>query len=111
MATNPKTTLANTIANLKRDIDEKNTHYKAYTDQLIVLVGDEGETFNTTEGDVQVTQRTEDRSTDELVVSFDRDVFMSLDTRAQNRLTRMGVIKIQPKEITGQAPKVVVRLK
>jgi pyruvate/2-oxoglutarate dehydrogenase complex dihydrolipoamide dehydrogenase (E3) component len=111
MATNVKQTLAQNIAKTKFDIDTLTIGQRAYTDMLIEQVGDTGETFTTEYGDVQVTQRTMDRLADDLVVSFDKDVYLKLDRRTQNRLQALGLVKIDRKTITGQAPRVVVRLK
>ena len=111
MATNIKQTLASNIAATKRQIEDRTVTLRSLTDSLVAAVGDEGETFTTELGDVQVTQRTTDRLADDLVVSFDKEVYLKLDRRTQNRLQTLGLVKVDRRTISGQAPKVVVRLK
>lgn len=111
MATNIKKTLANNIAKTKFDINTLIIAQKAYTDMLIEVVGEDGETFTTELGDVQVTQQTYDRASPDLSIVFDQNVYLALDRRTQNRLQALGLVKVAPKMISGQAPKVVVRLK
>jgi len=110
MATNLKQTLALDIARSKQTADAAALDYKELTTSLATLVGDAGETFATDLGDVQVTQRTSDRIGDDLVVSFNKDKFLQLDRRAQNRLINSGLVTIDRKVVAGQAPRVVVRL-
>lgn len=102
--------LATAIASLKSLIVTSETSLKTLCDDLITQVGDEGETFSTDLGSVQVTQRTVDRTGDTFAYSFDRDKFLELDKRTQNKLARLGVVTLNPTVTKGQAPKVVVRL-
>jgi hypothetical protein len=111
MANNVKQTLANQIATTKKQLEAAAITLKSFTDSLVKEVGDGGETFTTEDGTVQVTQRTADRLADDLTVTFDKDKFLSLDRRTQNRLQALGLVKIDRRTISGQAPKVVVRLK
>lgn len=111
MATNVKVALAQNIATTKSEIENKTVTLKSLTDSLIKEVGEDGETFPTELGDVQVTQQTYDRLGSDLVVSFNMDKYHSLDTRTKNRLEALGLVTVERKMIKGQAPKVVVRLK
>jgi hypothetical protein len=111
MATNLKATLASTIAATKKQIDTLGVTLKSLTTSLVAEVGEDGETFTTELGDVQVTQQTYDRASPDLSIVFDQNVYLGLDRRTQNRLQALGLVKVAPKMISGQAPKVVVRLK
>ena len=78
--------------------------------QLIRLVGDSGETFETHLGKVQVTQRTSDRKTGQYSFSLNSEVFNGLDERVQANLVKQGVVSKTEKVIKGQAPVVKVVL-
>lgn len=111
--TNIKTTtvLADNIARTKKEIERLTALLKVDTDHLVSIVGDEGETFSTDLGQVQVTQKTEDRTTNDIVTSFDVERFLALDLKTQNKIRGLGVVKQDRKVIRGQQPKVVVRLR
>jgi hypothetical protein len=102
--------LAETIAELKDEANLIAAEYKVKTEKLIDLVGEEGETFRTPLGSVQVTQKTEDRLGDGYNLVFNREVYDALDTVNQQALIELGVVKLERAVIKGQAPKVVVRL-
>lgn len=106
-----KNLLAETIAETKADIETITKELKEMTDMLVDLVGEEGETFTTTMGAVQVTQKTDDRTTNDIVTSFDVERFLALDIKTQNKIRGLGVVKQERKVVKGQAPKVVVRLR
>lgn len=106
-----KTELAKKIAATKKLIDKNVAALATLNAELVALVGDEGETFSTNLGQVQVTQRTDDRTTNEIATTFDVEKFLSLDIKTQTKIRGWGVVKQDRKQIKGQAPKVVVRLR
>lgn len=105
-----KQILAQNIATTKARIEADGVTLKSLTDSLITIVGEGGETFSTPLGNVQVTQKTFDRMSDDMVVVFDKEKWHGLDKRTRARLESIGLVKVERRTITGQSPKVVVRL-
>jgi hypothetical protein len=103
--------LANDIAYIKDEMELCQTEYQGKTALLIQRVGEEGATFETPKGVVQVTQKTLDRTTPDLVVAFDPVKFMALDPANRAAIEELGIVSIKPKVIKGQDPVVRVRLK
>jgi hypothetical protein len=110
MAINTKQVLADNIIDAKNKIERLFTLQTAYGKMLINEVGDGGEKFSTDLGTVTVTQKTEDRFCGDFVVMFDESAFDKLDKRAKKRLFDKGIIKLEPRKIVGQEPKIQVRL-
>jgi len=105
------TGLADAIAEAKLELETIALEIKSMTEELVGMVGDEGQTFSTDLGQVQVTQRTEDRTTSDIITSFDVERFLALDVKTQSKIRGWGVVKQDRKVVKGQAPKVVVRLR
>lgn len=105
------TGLADAIAEAKLELETIALEIKSMTEELVGMVGDEGQTFTTDLGQVQVTSLTQDRTTNDIVTSFDVERFLALDIKTQNKIRGLGVVKQDRKVVKGQNPKVVVRLR
>ncbi len=106
-----KIELAKKIAATKKALEKNSATLSELNAQLVELVGEEGETFTTNLGQVQVTQKTADRTTNEIATTFDVEKFLALDIKTQTKMRSWGVVKQDRKVVKGQAPKVVVRLR
>lgn len=100
-----------TIALLQRGINSATETLKSAKADLIALVGNEGETIETTEGKVTVTQQTQDRPSGKISYSLDQAKFLELDPHVRANLIKKGIVKEGGTTIKGQAPIVKVALK
>lgn len=80
------------------------------TDELIGRVGTGGETIQTDLGQVIISAETETRPSGLSVVQFDKAIFDILNQEKQAELIKLGIVKMVPTQIQGQAPRVSFRL-
>lgn len=103
--------IATSIINLQRGIKLATESQKESKNELIALIGEEGETIDTPEGKVTVTQRTFDRPSGVVKYSLDPAKFLELDAHVQANLIKKGIVVKGGTTITGQAPIVKIILK
>lgn len=94
-------------ARIKKDAELLN----AKKAELIAQVGDEGATIETALAKIQVTRKTEDRSTGMFSFALNTDGFNALDERVQANLIKQGVVSKTEKVTRGSAPTVKVLAK
>lgn len=103
-------TLAANAARAKQALARQTEKVQGLNKQLIERVGQQGLTIKTYVGQVVVTSRTFDRTTDKTMLVFNPDAFNVLDADTQNKLIKAGVVRQEVVRIQGQDPKVQYRL-
>lgn len=100
--------LALEIAALQQRINKDSADLAAKKVELVKLVGNEGQTFTTALGKVQVTKQTVDRATGQFSFALSVEAFLAQDERIQANLIRDGVVVRNEKITRGTAPVVKV---
>ena len=103
--------LALRIAKAQRLINDTTKLLTQDKDDLIKIVGTEGETIETDEGKVTVTKQTQSRASGKITYSLDATKFLELDPHVRANLIKKGIVKEGGQTIQGQKPVVKVSLK